>query len=83
MATFLIEYHKAVEFCRATPYYEPTSNIRFAQLTAEAKAAMLFPEFKNASKWLSDVAPQISNQFTCSSIRTAYIRRWPRIISWE
>ena len=64
MATFLIEYHKAVEFCRATPYYEPTSNIRFAQLTAEAKAAMLFPEFKNASKWLSDVAPQISNQFT-------------------
>lgn len=64
MATFLIEFHKAVEFCRANPYEEESSNIRFAQQTAEAKAAMLFPEFRNASKWLADVAPQISSQFS-------------------
>lgn len=64
MATFLTEFHKAVEFCRSVPYYEDTSNIRFAQQTAEAKAAMLFPEFRNASKWLADVAPQISSQFS-------------------
>ena len=64
MTVFLKEFHKAVEFCRANPYYEETSNIRFAQQTAEAKAAMLFPEFKNASVWLSDVAPQISSQFS-------------------
>ena len=64
MSTFLTEFHKAVEFCRSIPYYEETSNIRFAQQTAEAKAAMLFPEFKDASKWLADVAPQISAQFS-------------------
>jgi heparan-sulfate lyase len=64
MSTFLVEFHKAVEFCRAHPYYEETSNIRFAQQTAEAKAAVLFPEFKEASSWLSTVAPQISDQFS-------------------
>ena len=64
MSTFLVEFHKAVEFCRAKPYYEETSNIRFAQQTAEAKAAILFPEFKAASSWLSAVAPQISDQFS-------------------
>ena len=64
LATFLVEFHKAVEFCRANPYYEETSNIRFAQQTAEAKAAMLFPEFKAAAQWIEDVAPQISQQFS-------------------
>ena len=64
MSTFLVEFHKAVEFCRANPYYEETSNIRFAQQTAEAKAAILFPEFKSASSWLSAVASQISDQFS-------------------
>lgn len=64
MCFFLVEFHKAVEFCRAHPYYEETSNIRFAQQTAEAQAAMLFPEFRNAATWLSDVAPQISSQFS-------------------
>ena len=64
MSTFLVEFHKAVEFCRSNPYYEETSNIRFAQQTAEAKAAILFPEFKAASSWLSTVAPQISDQFS-------------------
>ena len=63
MSTFLVEFHKAVEFSRANPYYEETSNIRFAQQTAQANAAMLFPEFKKSSEWLSEVAPQISDQF--------------------
>lgn len=64
MSTFLVEFHKAVEFSRANPYYEETSNIRFAQQTAQANAAMLFPEFKKSSEWLSEVAPEISNQFS-------------------
>lgn len=64
LATVLVEMHKAVEFCRAKPYYSPSSNIRFAQLTAQADAAMLMPEFKAASDWLSEVAPQISSQFS-------------------
>lgn len=64
MSTFLVEFHKAVEFCRAKPYHEATSNIRFAQQTAEAKAAILFPEFKASSSWLSTAAPQISDQFS-------------------
>lgn len=64
LATVLVEMHKAVEFCRAKPYYTEFSNIRFAQLTAEAEAAMLMPEFKAAPTWLSDVAPKISSQFS-------------------
>lgn len=64
LATVLVELYKAVEFCRAKPYYEPSSNIRFAQLTAEAKAAMLLPEFKASQDWLANVAPQISSQFS-------------------
>lgn len=63
LATVLVELHKSVEFCRAKPYYEPSSNIRFAQLTAESKAAMLLPEFKASQEWLAYAAPQISSQF--------------------
>ena len=64
MATFLVEFHKAVEYSRANPYFDGTSNIRFAQQTAEAKAAMLFPEFKTAGDWLGRAASQISDQFS-------------------
>ena len=63
MATYLVEFHKLVEFNRANPYHEPTSNIRFAQYTAQANASVLFPEFKKASEWLTEVAPEISSQF--------------------
>ena len=64
MSTFLVEFHKLVELCRANPYYEATSNIRFAQYTAQANASVLFPEFKKASEWLDEVAPEISSQFS-------------------
>ena len=64
LATVLVELYRAVEFCRAKPYYEPSSNIRFAQLTAESKAAMLLPEFRASQDWLAHAAPQISSQFT-------------------
>ena len=63
MATYLVEFHKLVEFNRANPYHEQTSNIRFAQYTAQANASVLFPEFKKASEWLTEVAPEISSQF--------------------
>lgn len=63
MATYLVEFHKLVEFNRANPYHEKTSNIRFAQYTAQANASVLFPEFKKASEWLTEVAPEISSQF--------------------
>ncbi len=64
MSTFLVEFHRLVEFCRAHPYYDAASNIRFAQYTAQANASVLFPEFKKASEWLVEVAPAISSQFS-------------------
>lgn len=63
MSTYLVEFHKLVEFNRANPYHEKTSNIRFAQYTAQANASVLFPEFKKSSEWLIEVAPEISSQF--------------------
>ena len=64
MTTFLVEFHRMVEFSRSHLYYEGTSNIRFAQYTAQANASMLFPEFRLAQEWLAEVAPKISGQFT-------------------
>ena len=64
MSTFLVEFHRLVELCRANPYHDAASNIRFAQYTAQANASVLFPEFKKASEWLAEVAPEISSQFS-------------------
>lgn len=64
MSTFLVEFHKLVEFNRDNFYHEKTSNIYFAQLTAQASAGMLMPEFKLAQQWLTQVASVISSQFT-------------------
>lgn len=67
LSTFLVEFHKAVVFSRNNPYYSETSNIRFAQQTAQAKTGILFPEFKESDAWLresgNDFAKQINDTF--------------------
>lgn len=67
LSTFLVELHKAVVFSRKNPYYSETSNIRFAQQTAQAKVGILFPEFKESDAWLkesgNDFSKQISDTF--------------------
>ena len=62
LSTFLVEFHKAVVFSRKNPYYTETSNIRFAQQTAQAQAGILFPEFKEADAWLRESGVDFANQ---------------------
>ena len=62
LSTFLVEFYKAVVFSRNNPYYSETSNIRFAQQTAQAKTGILFPEFKEAAAWLSESSNDFSKQ---------------------
>ena len=64
LSTVLVEFYKSVEFSRKNPYKVSTSNIRFAQEVAEAKAGILMPVFKVASEWLSEGASAVSNQLT-------------------
>lgn len=64
LATVLVEFCEAVEFSRKNPYYDGTSNIRFAQQTALAKAAILMPEFVKAPEWLAEAGRDISSQLT-------------------
>lgn len=62
LSIFLVEFYKAVQFSRKNPYYSETSNIRFAQQTAQAKTGILFPEFKEADAWLRESGNDFSNQ---------------------
>ena len=62
LSTFFVEFYKAVVFSRKNPYYSETSNIRFAQQTAQAKVGILFPEFKEADQWLRESGNDFSNQ---------------------
>ena len=72
LSTFLVELHKAVVFSRKNPYYSETSNIRFAQQTAQAKVGILFPEFKEADAWLkesgNDFSKQINDTFYADGV---------------
>ncbi|MDE6870840.1 MAG: heparinase II/III family protein [Bacteroidales bacterium] len=62
LSTVLVEFYKSVEFSRANLYKTETSNIRFAQEVAEAKAGIMMPEFKAAAEWLSEGASAVSRQ---------------------
>lgn len=62
LSTFLVELYNAIVFSRKNPYYSETSNIRFAQQTAQAKAGILFPEFKDAELWLKESGNDFSKQ---------------------
>lgn len=64
---FLAAYADAVECIRANPYAEQLSNHRLYEIQAVFTAAVMMPEFKNASQWLSeasaDLGVQVKTQF--------------------
>ena len=59
---FLAAYADAVECIRANPYNEPLSNHRLYEIQAVFTAAVMMPEFRNASQWLSEASEDIGNQ---------------------
>ena len=59
---FLVAFADAVECIRANPYYEQLSNHRLYEIQAVFAAAIMMPEFKAASEWLSEASDDIRNQ---------------------
>lgn len=66
LTTFLKAFDEAVQYSQFHLYYEPTSNIRFAQYKAHALAGMHFPELRNAATWFNVASRYISNDFNVS-----------------
>ena len=64
LSTFLTALAGSVECIRNNYYYTEESNIYVTQVQAVITAAMLMPEFRNASTWLSEAAQKVSDQVT-------------------
>ncbi|MBQ8839240.1 MAG: alginate lyase family protein [Bacteroidales bacterium] len=59
---FLAAFADAVECIRANPYAEQLSNHRLYEIQAVFTAAVMMPEFKAASDWLSESSMQVESQ---------------------
>lgn len=62
LTQFLKALSQHMECLRLNWYKTDTSNIRLSQDQAYTIAAIMYPEFKNASTWLSEGAASISTQ---------------------
>lgn len=66
LTRFLSAYHETVEYSLGHLYYTEKSNIRFAQYRSHCLAGLIFPEFKDAQKWIKTGASQVTGQFKIS-----------------
>lgn len=68
LSTFLTAFVETVECVRANPYTDPAGNvahnITMTQQKAIFMAAVLFPELKNASTWMTESAAAIGNMIS-------------------
>lgn len=66
LSSFLVSLSEQVEYIK-THYYNAGNNIYIAQAFSVTKAAMLFPEFKEATTWVKNgtdiLGQEVSNQF--------------------
>jgi len=73
LALYLVEFANTVESIRCNPYATESSNHRLFEVQAVFTAAVLMPEFKNASVWLEegleDVATQVKLQFRSDGVQ--------------
>lgn len=63
LSTFLTAFSDQVE-CVRNNYYTDGSNIYVTQVQAVTTAAILMPEFKNATEWLNEGAQKVAEQIT-------------------
>ncbi|MBR1633165.1 MAG: alginate lyase family protein [Bacteroidales bacterium] len=73
LALYLVEFANTVESIRCNPYATESSNHRLFEVQAVFTAAVLMPEFKNASIWLEEglenVATQVKLQFRSDGVQ--------------
>lgn len=76
MTQFLMTLNDHIECLRNNWYSNDSSNIRLSQDQAYTIAAIMYPEFKNASQWLGEgsqaIAQQLDTQFLDDGVHNEF-----------